>query len=345
MSLQVYKDTIIFVVCPAHFATGGTEALHQLHFKIHRNGFKTVMYYVDVEKDRGSPIPERYKDYNVSYVTKVEDSGAHIIIVPETYSNLLHGFNMIRKAIWWLSIDNYFKRTPSKPFKWINSMLRKAFGRTCADFFGFQGSAFRSSAYSHFTQSRYAYDFLVAKGVSNLYMLSDYLTVEYLRDMTQLEKRNRVLYNPIKGIKNTKVLLEASPNIDWMPLKDMSLTQVKDSLASSKVYIDFGHHPGKDRLPREAAINGCCVLTGREGSADNAVDIAIPDAYKFRNVKQQKEEIIALIEQCFEQYELHRKNFLLYVEKIQSEEQIFEQEILGIFQKNENSYAAESHTS
>jgi hypothetical protein len=47
------------------------------------------------------------------------------------------------------------------------------------------------------------------------------------------------------------------------------------------VYIDFGNHPGRDRIPREAAAMGCVVITNRRGSAENDVDIPIPNFLKI----------------------------------------------------------------
>lgn len=52
-------------------------------------------------------------------------------------------------------------------------------------------------------------------------------------------------------------------------------------MSKSKVYIDFGNHPGKDRIPREAAISGCIVITGKRGAAAFAEDVCIPETYKF----------------------------------------------------------------
>jgi len=46
---------------------------------------------------------------------------------------------------------------------------------------------------------------------------------------------------------------------------------------SRKLYVDFGKHPGKDRMPREAAVHGCCIITGRRGAAGNPFDIPIPN--------------------------------------------------------------------
>ncbi len=47
------------------------------------------------------------------------------------------------------------------------------------------------------------------------------------------------------------------------------------------LYIDFGPHPGRDRLPREAAMGGACVITGMRGSAANNVDVGLPSAFKI----------------------------------------------------------------
>jgi hypothetical protein len=66
-----------------------------------------------------------------------------------------------------------------------------------------------------------------------------------------------------------------------MPLVGFDREQLAEIFLTSTLYIDFGHHPGKDRLPREAAIHGCCVITGRNGSAANAVDVPIGADYKF----------------------------------------------------------------
>jgi hypothetical protein len=34
-------------------------------------------------------------------------------------------------------------------------------------------------------------------------------------------------------------------------------------------------------MPREAVVSGCCVITGRRGSAANAIDIPIPERFKL----------------------------------------------------------------
>ena len=73
----------------------------------------------------------------------------------------------------------------------------------------------------------------------------------------------------------------AGDAIEFVRLENMRPDQVRDALMTSSVYMDFGHHPGRDRIPREAAVCGCCVVTGRKGSAANDADVPIGSIYKI----------------------------------------------------------------
>ena len=66
-------------------------------------------------------------------------------------------------------------------------------------------------------------------------------------------------------------------------------------MAKSKIYIDFGNHPGKDRIPREASASHCVVVTGKRGSAANQIDVPIPDDFKFDDSIGNDEKIIPQI--------------------------------------------------
>ena len=50
--------------------------------------------------------------------------------------------------------------------------------------------------------------------------------------------------------------------------------------------MDFGFHPGQDRLPREAAILKNCIITNKEGSAAIFQDVPIADEFKFNERKK-----------------------------------------------------------
>ena len=61
----------------------------------------------------------------------------------------------------------------------------------------------------------------------------------------------------------------------------MSLKQTQKKLNQSKFFIDFGHHPGRDRIPREAVLQGSKILIKKEGAAINKFDVDINNSYKF----------------------------------------------------------------
>jgi len=111
----------------------------------------------------------------------------------------------------------------------------------------------------------------------------------------------------------------------------MKRTEVLDLLKSAKVYIDFGNHPGKDRLPREAATLGACVITSRRGSAGYFEDVPIPEEYKFEDTKENIPLIVAKIKDCLEHYEQRAKDFDYYREIIAKEPEKFTNDVKKIF--------------
>ncbi len=104
-------------------------------------------------------------------------------------------------------------------------------------------------------------------------------------------------------------------------------------LKRAKVYIDFGNHPGKDRIPREAAICGCCVITGKRGSAYYHNDVPIPDKYKFNDEDSSIPLVVNKIQDVLSDYDNVINDFKEYREFIKSEEDKFIQDAVNIFSK------------
>lgn len=275
------------VACPAYTVTGGPEALHQLVHVARGLGIDARIVYLS--KDPGSvkpPTAEPFRIYDLQVDERIDDSRDVVLVVPETETQLLAGFRRLRKAIWWLSVDNYhvaaanlhntaLQRRWWKSWQWWKRPLR-AFDLQRPD-----------SAVVHLAQSEYARSFLQAHGLDKVCMLTDYLRDDFLaqvRRMTADAKPRppRVAYNPKKGFETTQLVSQrAGAELEFVPIQNMTPSQVIDLLCSSAVYMDFGHHPGRDRIPREAAACGCCVLTGRKGAAANPIDIPIPDDFKL----------------------------------------------------------------
>lgn len=129
------------------------------------------------------------------------------------------------------------------------------------------------------------------------------------------------------------MLIENGPDIRWEPIVNMKRDEVINLLRKSKVYIDFGNHPGKDRIPREAAICGCCVITGKKGSARFYNDVPIDDSFKFEDSPSNLEKIIYKIKECFSNYQEETRKFDKYREIIKKSESEFEKDIIKIFKK------------
>ena len=59
MKLNIYEETIIYIMAPANIDTGGPKDLHQLGFELKNLGKKVFMYYFP-EGDE-NPINDNYK--------------------------------------------------------------------------------------------------------------------------------------------------------------------------------------------------------------------------------------------------------------------------------------------
>ena len=335
MGIPISEDTKIYIVAPANFATGGPELLHQLGYNlINELNFKNVfMYYLP--PNHPNPVHNEYVDYNVPYVREIEDSEKNILIVPEVYTHLIYKFKNIRKVIWWLSVDNYY---------FSLSVIKRRINLLLLNRFALQRYLFFNNNLKnidfHLVQSEYARSHIISKGIdeSRIYYLSDYLNENFLKTKTDKRKKeNIVAYNPKKGYKFTKKIIDyvqkRDNNIKFVPIQNMTRNEVIKLLQKAKVYIDFGHFPGKDRLPREAVILECCIITGKMGASKFYKDVPIPDKYKFENKIKNLGEIYKTISDCINNYNENIKNFENYKKIILNEENKFKNDLKNIFIK------------
>ena len=314
----------ILVGCLAHRYTGGLTLAHQLCYELKKQGFNAKMYYYfGYGQPKVNPVNDNYKKYNLEYVTELIDRDDYIIIAPETNVNILRGIKKAKRVIWWMSVDNYFKSLKSKRY-------------LVADLFGLRRFDIKQKDIIHLAQSYYAIDFLKKQGVQelNIEYLSDYLDTEFLENANAYltaPKEDIVLYNPKKGWKFTQELIKQSGNIKWFALENLTPSEMKEKLGTSKVYVDFGNHPGKDRIPREAAIMGCCVITGKKGSAFFYEDVKIPDSYKFEDNFENIESIEKMIVECMQHYQQRQLDFIEYKKMIVKEQAAFQKDVFNIF--------------
>ncbi|MEY3678584.1 MAG: hypothetical protein RI924_725 [Bacteroidota bacterium] len=332
--IHLHPKSDVYVVCPANSATGGPELLHQLAFKLRCMGVRASMYYFNAATEY--PVHPNYRSYAVPFVKTIENLPEHWIIFPETALNHLSNkaWNRLQKVIWWLSIDNYFlkvKQSKKSILSQINAYLH---GKQGALSMPSLAELFQQDHLYHLAQSAYAIDFLNQKGFQNTAYLSDYLNPVFLEESGKIDlnkKKDQVLYNPKKGFEFTQKLMAAAPELNWIALENMTPKQVADTLAESKVYIDFGQHPGKDRFPREAAVMGCCVITGKRGSAAFEEDLHLPKGFKFDDAEAEIPNILAKITCCLTDFDRQQSQFADYIEKIKLEESKFDEDLKNLF--------------
>lgn len=321
-NLEILDETMIYIACPANIATGGPELLHQFAYKLKRLNLNIFMYYMNkVEKN---PVHENYKEYDIKWTEEIIDNSKNIVIVPEINTPLLHEFSKIQKIVWWLSIDFYFLTLKGFRGRLNRFLLDKL--NTQKYYLGFDNKL--NNINLNMVQSKYAEFVLHSKGIRNIVYMSDYLHDNFINIETdEALKENIVAYNPKKGIKFTKQLINAFSDIKFIPIENMSRKEVVELLQKAKVYIDFGFHPGKDRIPREAAILKCCVITNKKGSANFFEDLPIKDEYKFIDIESSIDKIGNQINSCFNEYNKKIKDFEEYICEIMEQEKKFNLEI------------------
>lgn len=311
---------MIYVGCPANLFTGGPELTHQLCKAINENGYESKMCYYNGKRQvvHMNYDGTKYESYRTTAATTIDEVNQknNYLIVPETAIYLGYQCDKCHVIIYWMSVDNYFVGLNSEDDKKYREYFKK-------------------KEIIHLVQSQYAYEFCKMKldiEESNILFVSDYIGREYKKvKIKENSKKDYICYNPKKGFDIISNLIYKYPEYCWIPLYNLSTQEMIERLSISKIYIDFGHHPGKDRIPREATMCGCCIITNRKGAAANTIDIPIPQEYKFEDEKN-FEKVISKIDYLFENYQTAQKDFEYYIEKIKEEKEVFTKQVQEFLQ-------------
>ena len=322
--MNLTENSKVYIMCPAHAYSGGPTLLHQLGACLLADGVDTAMYYWPLTAEK--KVHPGYKKYNLPYTDVIDDCPDNVLIIPETLCGFVPQSLKIQRVLWWLSVDNWWKLT--NEFLQYYEEQAKAFDIEPLP----NVWALNDAGLTHWVQSEYAQRFLRLNGVpaEKILPVGDYLDEAFLLRNETVTKENRqdaVAFNPRKGLDFTRKLMEYAPDIFWRPVQDMTPEQVEEFLHTAKVYVDFGNHPGKDRIPREAVLSGCCLITGRRGAAANAVDIPIAEDLKFADTEENIPNIIAKIRELLANYEQEVDRYAAYRQNIMQEPAIFCQQV------------------
>jgi hypothetical protein len=300
--------------------------MHYLVHTLRELGQNAFIVYLPVEKI--FEPPEAYTKFNTP-VGQYDDSDGTLIIFPEVNPMLALSVRYAVAAIWWLSLDNFLERRHTSLLRDKIRYIKKALKRQ-RPFFGIKSL----KSLVHFTQSDYSGKYLESKGLEAIPFYEP-INDQFLTNSigSGFDSRiDEVLYNPAKGKKITEILIKNFPDIVFTPLKGFNREQLSNKLFTAKIYIDFGHHPGRDRMPREAAMHGCCIITGRLGAAQNDIDLPIQSKYKLDSTKIDfLEKFGDLVNNIFTNFPKHSSAFDEYRDLIKNEPQRFRSQLKNYF--------------
>ena len=339
--IRIFNDTKVFVQCPAGACTGGAELLHQIVSYLRDKGLDAYIVYFG---EGVKAIPNDYQNYNIKIADEVSNNPHDISVLYETTIYQVAEDTKIQKIMWWLSVDNYFTCGRYIPiadyYHFDRKMGVKMFVRRLGKLlFRDKNDFSKSISLGKMSQmdvvcgyqSEYAHYFLLKNGFREMVPLKDYINTEHIKPIVKEGREDIVLYNPKKGIEYTRKLMTAAPDIKWVAIQGMTRTQLIDLMQKSKVYIDFGNHPGKDRLPRECAMNGLCVITGSRGSARYFEDVWLENKYKFNEKEASVNDIISRIRETLVNYNSAIEDFAFYRHRISLEKAEFENQLDELF--------------
>ena len=311
----------VVVVCPT--ATGGgPEALHQLAHAINRLGGDAYMAYcssadpvrlsgADFECSADSGSTERaYSEYCPRVFKKISLGGS-LVVFPEVMSDLALNFRGPR-AIWWLSVDTGVV---------FNPKLRDE---------GYRRDMFSRAGLANFCQSEYAHEFVASNGGAAR-RLFDYVDRGFRPD-PRAPERDTIAYNPARNLEAANKFWGSFKFPGQLaPISRMTRGAVRETLQKTSVYVDFGSHPGKDRIPREAAACGAVVLLRRAGAARHYGDHPLDPYYLFSDGDAESGELAHRVLTILENPQHHWATQARYRERVSREFSEFEGQVKDIF--------------
>ena len=124
----------VYINIPAQAIAGGVESLFQLADAINNVGGESIVIW---DVNYGQPIPDKYQHYNIKHSLPVEDQPENWVIYPEVWTEKINTYKHMKKAIWWLSVNNNHGKFTD----------------------------FSNNEITHFYQSFYALDYLQKKAI------------------------------------------------------------------------------------------------------------------------------------------------------------------------------------
>lgn len=339
-----------YVLCPYGVVTGGPDALHQLVFYLRKNNINSSICYIGNKKKILS-IPKTYQNYfnDFTLYEQIEDSSDITIVCPETHLYYIKKFKKSNILVWWLSVDfNYYHRDFLHkikflflyPIKYIFNIKREKNNFKDSFIYNVLSCKYNfdheKSNVKHLCASYYAFQYVKKRSKNQTFLLIEPISLYFLNAYHDISKckysrLDIILYNPKKNGYFLNLIMQKAPELHFLPIIGYTQSELVSLYLKSKVYIDFGFFPGAERMPKEAVLFGCLIITGRKGASNFYNDVMIDDKYKFNEDKDKIGEIINLIKDMLAHYEKYVPDFKVYKNHVLSLENCFESDINKIF--------------
>ena len=300
-----------FVIFCHDVHTGGPFALLQLNKALNDLGCSSEMLFLDkadldflknegqfkVEYTDQIELSVDELDYDLCHQFGMDD----VLIFPEMMVGVatkMYSLGHRKRIFWWLSWDNV-------PLIEIKKFSNHVSLNSCVHIF--------QSHYARAEANRLGFDGPI---------VSDYtLLAGQMAEPVQKTTDFCYLVTKSPGVES---LIDSLINFTIMPIYNMDHGQVQKVLQNSKFFIDFGPQPGKDRIPREAILNGCIPIVRKMGAACVYEDVPIPGYLKIDTAVLSDGELLArTLVDLDSNIEHVRRQLKPYIKQIESEKAVF----------------------
>lgn len=295
---------ILYFTSP-FFRTGGPENTHLTVSLINEmmkgTDVRAMVIYIDSWDGHSSLYPS-IPNLILGSLRDIEDIPTNVVVVPEIYHVLdfTKRFQIVncQIVVWWQSFVNAC----------MNYTVENVHAPNVMHVFHSYYEYVMIRPYLNAGQKHaFLTDFLI----------DEYTSIEegqYVNNNNNNEKKALVCFNGNRDHITRQVCQEH--NIPYIEIKDMTRPQVCDVLRQCQIYADMGTHPGKDHLPREAAMYGCVVITNKSGSAAYWEDVPILQKVTY------EDELPLLINRIFENYQMYHDSQKYYRQQIRNEKNV-----------------------
>jgi hypothetical protein len=358
----------IYIAAPANVYTGGPTALFQLCYTL-RNEFgldALITFYNIIENT--DPIHDNYKRFSCPWISinEIHDNSSDVLIVPETTTHFLSRFHRIKRVIYWLAVDNYIianYKPKNIRLNFTLFMLKNYINdipyRFVRRFRQYYYNAFIAEYVKelmdkklvkvpnvdlHIAQSIYAKMFLNKCNVNrgNIVIIHEPIESEFL-DAGQKcninNKKDIIVWNSRKAYSLAFKLVKYLKKVYKVyEARNIGKEGMLKLLSHSKLFIDIGIHPGRDRPLREAIALWNIALVNNHGGYYSNEDCMVPNEFKLKcyldhRSKVELKDVLKSITEYISDYHYYIEEFHEFRRYIFSEPELYVNDVQALVSK------------